>query len=255
MSIGLFAPIQKMVGAIGKQELATFRKKLDNPAEIQEILASEITQDFRNTEYGHFHGLGSRSTGEAFRTQLPITSWSGLERWIDRQIELPTEEVLFSTPVLFTEGTSGSGGAVKRIPFTSELLRTFSTMAKLWVTDIARNGPHFKAGRFFLSLSPPALIASGSLADSTLSTPSNDSEYLGGWAGTLLRPFIVQPRGLGHVTSMEDYRSLLSLALLSEPRLEAVALWNPSYFTTLLKFMEDRREHLVQDLRRGYTEM
>lgn len=154
--------------------------------------------------------------------------------WMTQRIPSACERTLFF------ETTSGTSGAKKRIPYTTSQLRGFRRMFLLWADDLLRNAPvPLESGRTFMSISPK--IGSEALGD--------DSEYLGLGMRLLLAPFLAADPRLQSAPDSESFFRAVALALLERRDLEVLSLWSPSYFLSLLSWIEMNRADLSVEVR------
>lgn len=219
------------------------------PRQAQDLLLADIMQSLPGTEYGRHHGLASRDRYEEFAHKLPIVDYERVSPWIQRQIA-SRRAVISPGGAAFYERTSGSSGASKSIPYTRALQRSFVRMFLLWAYDCLAHGPRLRSGRTFLSVSPnlPAATPRDREVQPTL---QDDTEYLPLPLRWLFGRYLVLPRGLRRVNDPHLFRRVLAASLLSEPALEVLSIWNPSYLSSLLQFIEDNRSLVAGDLRAG----
>jgi hypothetical protein len=143
--------------------------------------------------------------------------------------------------VKFYETTSGSGSSKKNIPYTKNLIRTFTKMFQLWTYDFLQYGPKLSGGSVYFSISPQFTSEEKKLED--------DSDYLTGITSFLFSRFILVPHKIKNIDDPFEFKFILSLYLLSAKELEVISIWSPSYFLSLLKFMTDNRIKLLKTLK------
>ncbi len=217
-----------------------FNKALKAPREAQEKVFKRLVDTFNSSSYGK--EIGHINSIKEFQEKVPLVGFDDISHHIDKMREKMSNH--FSpSPVLFYEPTSGSSGAKKYIPYTLELKSAFSQMFSLWVIDLIKNGPSFETGKFYFSVSPQFKDTEDVLQD--------DSDYIDGFFSWFLRPFFVTPKKIKLIKDPILFKKALALHLLAEKDLEIISIWNPSTFTILLDYIEDNREELIIDLKKG----
>ncbi|MFT6067696.1 MAG: hypothetical protein ACJAT2_001875 [Bacteriovoracaceae bacterium] len=217
-----------------------FNKSLKAPKKSQEKVFKKLIDTFNSSAYGK--EIGQINTISEFQSKVPLISFDEISSLIQAMKE-KGENHFSPSPVLFYEPTSGSSGSKKDIPYTLELKSAFSQMFSLWVLDLIKNGPSFKSGKFYFSVSPQFKESDDSLQD--------DSDYIEGFFSWFLKPFFVTPKKIKLIKDPILFKKALALHLLAEEDLEIISIWNPSTFTILLDYIEEYREELLIDLEKG----
>ena len=220
-----------------------FRRALNEPQRSQEKVLKDIVADLRRTDYGR--ELGIETTAD-FRAKVPIVDYDALAPWVERQKKFENG-ALVSGRVLFYEKTSGSTGPAKYIPYTKSLRASFTRMFLLWAHDVVANGPGIGRGKLYFSVSPSF--------DEEVQTETgvavgmeDDAEYLGGIWRYLMNPFFLDTSSLGKIREPERFKRELALTLLRSADLESVSVWNPSFLTVVLDYIEEHRDALIEQL-------
>src|ERR671913_398598 len=98
-------------------------KRFDNlsraPAQSQQRLLREILGTNADTEFGRRHGFAAIATFRDYQERVPICGYGDLEPYITAEMLGQPNQLTRHPPVLFTT-TSGTTGASKYIPMTSE---------------------------------------------------------------------------------------------------------------------------------------
>jgi len=222
-----------------------FLADLASPERAQQRLLLRLVQDLSTTDYGRHYRLPSNADYRRFTERVPIVDYDALMPWIKAQ-QVAGGPVLCPGGAVFHERTSGSSGASKDIPYTRALQASFVRMFLLWAHDTLENGPRLRSGRTFLSVSPNLAAAPTSLQD--------DTDYLSPALRFLIGHYLVLPRGLRQVTHADSFKRILAACLLCERELEVVSVWSPTYFSSLIEFIEANRGKLAKDLRAGEIE-
>lgn len=229
--------------------LAKFRSELRRPREAQQLLLRRLLRNLSLTEYGRKFKIKNGDDYHAFAAKAPLVRYDDIAEWVERQ-QREEGRVLVAERVLFYEPTSGSSGAAKFIPYTAGLKRSFNRMFLVWLADLLRHGPPLKTGKVFVSVSP-AFAQSRTTVRGVKVGLEDDTEYLHGWARLLMRRFLAAPPSVKRLQDPPDFKHALAALLVAEPRLEAVSVWNPSFFDIILDHVEQNGPALAADLRRG----
>jgi hypothetical protein len=232
----MIRPIIQIFGQVLAPTARRFHQALDYPESTQTSVQKEICDRLLSSDYGKALGISSITDWQS----VPIVDYDALTPWIlghqkRQQIPLTTE------PILFYEKTSGSSGAVKWIPYTQSLRRSFNQMFCVWAHDLITNGPKFSTGKLYACISPQL--------NATDSEPlQDDLDYLDGWLRWFLRPWLVMPNGLNRLRDTQMFKHQLALALLQAEKLEVISIWSPSFLQVHLKYIQENRELLQAEL-------
>lgn len=221
----------RTIRALCRAEYDRFQKSLAQPQTSQERLFRKIIKDLAQTDYGKQHSITGQEDYLDFAAKIPIRNYEDLEPWISKQLS-SNRPLITPHRIIHVEPTSGSSGAIKRIPYTKPLLESFSSMFSIWAHDQLCYGFKPKTGRIFMSISPP----------STKLGFANDGEYLTEPLRSLVAPFLVSlPRNV----SLSDFQHKLAVTLLLEDKLEVISIWSPSYLLILLAYIQINRNKLA----------
>ncbi len=160
-------------------------------------------------------------------------------------IAVTSIEDVCSDKIVCYEETSGSSGIKKKIPYTRELLNSFSSMFILWAYDILK-GVRFESYQFYFSISPQFTDSSNGLED--------DSEYLGPFLSFFISPFIVQLKGAKSIRNSDEFLMKLALTLVSNRKLEVISIWSPTFLLSLLDFIKENEADFMKVLALGEYE-
>jgi hypothetical protein len=197
MSLRLYIA-KSFVFFISFSKLRKFKKSLLNPELAQENVLKEI---------------------------LRLAGKDGLPEQVNQNLN-NSDGYMFSEPALFYQTTSGSSGIKKQVPYNASLLKSFENMFVIWIADVLKN-VNFKKAKLFLSISPT--IQKEGL--------SSDAEYLNPVLKWFLNPFLAVPFEQFSATSGEQFLAKVAQALKSTHELEAISIWSPTYFLSLLDKM------------------
>lgn len=209
-----------------------FYRALDQPELAQRLVQRDICDRLVASEYGKSLGICSIADWQG----IPVVNYEEMEPWILR-VGLTPE------PILFYERTSGSCGAVKRIPYTQSLRRSFNQMFCVWAQDLIQHGPQFSTGILYACISPQL-----SMLNPNEIALQDDSDYLDKWLQWLLHPFLVKPNKLYQLHDAQTFKHQLCLALLQAERLETISIWSPSFLQVHLNYIQKNRSLLQKEL-------
>lgn len=219
-----------------------FERALADPARAQARLLARIAQNLARTEYGAslaVHGA------EDFHRRVPIVDYEDLAPWISRQMH---ERAPILTPdrVRCFEKTSGSTGPAKYIPYTRALLGSFTSAFMVWAHDLLVQGPRFSTGRLYFSISPSFGVRQSTTSGAAVGL-EDDRDYLAGWLRPMLSPFFVATSALAKETDADRFQLRLAARLLSEPRLEVISIWNPSFLTVIFDRLQRDLDRVLEE--------
>ncbi len=165
-------------------------------------------------------------------SEIPIVTYKELEKWID-------VSGLTNSTIKHHVETSGSSSRSKKIPYTNALNKSFLSLFKIWVYDLLKNVLKPDIGKIFMSLSPPA---NSGLKD--------DTQYLNFLLRWVLKPYLILPP----IDHPERYQENLARTLLAERNLGVISIWNPSYLTQTIEYIEENREQFEDLIGKGPVE-
>tara|TARA_Y100000590_G_scaffold323369_1_gene366374 strand:+ start:98045 stop:99583 length:1539 start_codon:yes stop_codon:yes gene_type:complete len=218
-----------------------FEQALTRPLESQEKTLKKILTLYNSSSYGI--EKGKASDYQEFIQNAPLINYESIEEKIE-SMRVSKENYFSPGPVIFYEPTSGSSGNKKLIPYTWALKSSFSKMFSLWARDLLVNGPKFKYGKLYFSVSPQFKDDNEGLED--------DAEYLEGFFSWFLKSFFTTPKKIKRLKDPHGFKKVLALHLLAQKNLEIISVWNPSTFAVLLEFIDSNRKELLIDLEKGF---
>jgi hypothetical protein len=225
-----------------------FERALANPGEVQRVQLMELIRRNRNTAFGRKHGFNGMLNAEEFRANVPLGCWEELKPWIGR-IRNGEDRVLTADRVTRLVPTGGSSGGAKLIPWTRGLAGEFQRALGPWIADLYRSYPAASAGPAYWSVSP---LSDESPDHSAVPIGfEDDSAYVGGFLGPLLKSAFAVPSSLRFCSDAESFRYATLRCLLSSRNLALVSVWHPSFFSLLLDAAQTWRETLIADIDSG----
>jgi GH3 auxin-responsive promoter len=246
----MFRAASYILRAALRPVMIRFMNDLRSPQEAQRRLLRKLITSLSATEYGRSYKIRTDDDYDSFASKLPIVTYDELSQWIARQ-QYTEGKVLVSEPVIFYEKTSGSSGAEKFIPYTRSLKASFNRMFLIWLSDLLTNGPQFRTGKVYMSVSP-AFRRNQATARGVRIGLDDDTEYLNRWAGRALKPFLAAPPAVARIQNPDSFKLALATLLIAETKLEAISIWNPSMLEIILSYIERRLELVVSSLKKGF---
>lgn len=220
-----------------------FRDGLSNPRAVQEAILFSTLRRNCDSEYGRRFGFNNCRSVADFQRLVPIVRYDDLAGEICRVCD-GEPGVLTTEPPLIVEETSGSSGAVKRIPYTASLRREFNRALGAWIHDVYTREPQLQAGTAYWSLSP--LARRGRTAGGLTIGFENDRDYFDGPAHAALGAILTLPPGVVHIEDLEEQRRVTLGHLLADADLAFISVWNPSFLTILMDRLGAMAHSLIE---------
>lgn len=211
----------------------------------QTKLLMDMIRKNEQTDYGKRFSFSTIRDKKTYQQTVPIVTYDDLEDYIDR-ISQGEEAVLTSEAVLLFEPTGGSSGVKQWIPYTKTLKEQFQRSIEAWLYDIYENYPGLAGGKSYWMITPPK--QEEKVADSVIPIGfDDDGEYLGSLGKRLMNQLMVQPKLSSGLSTEEFYQITLS-ALLSEPDLRLISVWNPSLLLGLMDYLKQKPDEVLKRL-------
>lgn len=217
-----------------------FARGLRHVAATQERILLDIVRCNAQTSFGRAHGFASiRSVGE-YHERVPVRTYDELTDEM-RRVQAGEANVLTASPIDHFEPTSGSSGASKLIPYTSELRREFTRAIAPWACALAASEPRTFTGPSYWSLSP-ITTQSRRTPGGTRIGFDTDEEYLGHIRGALVRATQAVPPEVRLITDVDAFREETLRHLVACRSLSFVSVWHPSFLLLLAASIGDTTE-------------
>ncbi|HVD13839.1 MAG TPA: GH3 auxin-responsive promoter family protein [Actinomycetota bacterium] len=215
-----------------------------DPAKAQQRLLREIVGTNADTEFGRRHGFAGVTSFREFQERVPISTYEDLEPYINAAMLGRPNQLTKQPPVLFTT-TSGTTGASKYIPMTSESRRAKSRLTWLWLCGLYRDHPGIAGGRMLSVVSPE------------VESHAPDGTPCGAESGHAYRTMpgpvksmYTAPYGVFTIEDYEaKYYTLLRLAAGQD--ISCIATVNPSTIVLLADRLGRHTEAIIRDVRDG----
>lgn len=230
-------------------EARRFHRALGAGAAAQEAVLRDILRKNAATAFGRRHGFAAMRSIEDYQRAVPLADYEDFEPYI-RRIADGEAAVLTAEPVLLLEPTSGSAAASKLIPYTRGLKAQFQRGIAAWMADLFRNMPDLLSGQSYWSVTPAAREAEHTAGGIPVGF-EDDSEYLGGFKGWLVRATQAVPAEVKQVRDMDGFWYATVLFLLRSRNLALISVWNPTFLSLLCGHLQRWWPQLAEDLARG----
>jgi len=228
------------------REASRFRAATGRVRDAQLQVLREILRANEGTVFGRRYGLRTVTTAREYQTRVPIRSYDEYEPDI-RRIAAGERGVLTRERVRLFEPTSGSAAPTKLIPYTRLLQDQFRRAIKTWIADLFTSDPDLMRGQAYWSVSP---VTSGATR-----TPGgipigfdDDSAYVGGWRGALVRAVMAAPASLRHLADIQEFQYETLLALVRSDSLRLISIWNPTFLSIIVDGLLPCADRLLRDL-------
>jgi hypothetical protein len=226
-----------------------FQHSLNKPRERQWILLRSMLANNAESEYGRRYQFNRIDSISKFQQIVPPVTYEDLRGDIEA-IKRGKQGVLTTEPVLMFEKTTGSTAAAKYIPYTASLRRQFQAAIAPWMLDLYRNHPSMALGGAYWSISPAASMRE--VTEGGLSVGfDNDSDYFGRFSRYWLKRLFLLPPEIAQLSTIDAIRYATLRFLLPNSNLRFVSVWNPSFFTLLIEYMDQHAKRLIADIRNG----
>lgn len=230
-------------------EARRFHRALVCCEAAQHDVLREILLKNAASEFGRRYGFAAiRSSGE-YQAAVPLAEYGDFETYISR-IAAGEQGVLTAETVLLLEPTSGSSAASKLIPYTKGLKRQFQLGLAPWIADLYRSFPAMITGQSYWSITPAARKPEQTSGGIPVGF-EDDSDYLGGFKGWLVRSVQAVPLEVKLIGDMEGFWYVTLLFLLRSRRLALVSVWNPTFLTILCDYLHRWWPKLADDIAVG----
>jgi len=227
---------------------AAFRGDLERSERVQWDLLMDYLKRNANTVYGRAFGFHSISSVRSYQERVPPVSYDDIQGFVQR-IAAGEPNILTCEPVTHLEPTSGSTAAVKLVPCTPRMRQEFLRGISPWIFDLFRHRRQLLLGPGYWSVSPPLQMARRTTGGIPIGY-EDDSAYLGGWGGWVASALAVPP-AVSRIRDVDTFRYVTLLFLLGASHLRLLSIWNPTFWSVLLKPLPSLWERLLDDLALG----
>lgn len=223
-----------------------FRAQLREAPAVQERQLRGILARHAGCEYGRQHGFAAIAGYDDYRRRVPVVDAEGLRPWIDR-MAAGEDGVLLADRVVAYEETGGSTAGPKLVPYGEEALAAFRRGLLPWLDDVYAAHPGMESGTAYWSISPACRAPRLTPGDIPIGLES-DAAYLGAELAPHLAESLAVPPEIGAVADIESWRRLTCTHLLADAHLTLISIWNPTFLTQLLAYMQENAGALTEGL-------
>ncbi len=235
---------QKLIKSFTAKDYKRFVKNAGNMGGIQEYLLFSLLKRNANTQFGRRHYFAKIRSMEEFRDKVPVQQYEDLQPYIE-EITAGSKGVLTSTPVSKLVPTSGTTGFNKLIPYTTDTIAEFNKALNVWMHDLYLQYPKLTKGRAFWILSPP-----GKMPEVESAVPigfADDDSYFGKAGSWLINKTMVLPAHINQNKNARDHMQAMCKYMLAASDLNLISVWNPSYLVSLLRYISENRESMLNN--------
>lgn len=238
-------PLDELHAKSAQELLPLFMRACSAPEEVQRHVLLDIVGRSRDTVFGRAHGFAQIESIEAYRRHVSVNAWEVFESYAQR-VEAGEKDVLFAGVPKHFVLTSGTTGAMKRLPESREGDYAKSVTSRVRIAALMRLLPDGAEG-YFLPLS------NQHRSDQTASGIPID--YASGLSLAGLPPQIQKriayPAAVLKAASAPSLQYLIMRHALALPNVLLLAGNNPARMTSLFEWTDEHRDELIADIERG----
>lgn len=212
-----------------------------DPLRAQREKLFSILRKNANTAYGKKYKFNSIQSIQDFQSNVPITTYSQLEPYIERMKQGEQAVLTAEKPVFFAT-TSGTTGIQKTIPFTRSFVREYSRGTNIWANHLFKDYPKLLTGKI-LHLVGPALDG----YTQTGLPVGSSSGYFAEIAPFYEKRLMAVPNWVYNVSDLESKYYLIARLSLPE-NITGIVTPNPGAILVLLDEINKHKEKLVQEI-------
>lgn len=187
----------------------------------------------QSTQYGQRYAFQKIKTAGDYQRQVPLIGYEDIRREIEA-VHRGVANVLFKGRATALEWTGGSTSGRKLIPYSSD---SFSDVQRAVLPWLGRWIMKLKIQRGTIYWGLSQVMRRGKVGVS-------ETDYLGETAALCLRQLsAVSPKGC--YRSMKEWKWDTISQLIHRADLVLVSVWSPTFFMTLLDFLDERLNDLV----------
>ncbi len=215
---------------------------LNNPYFFQKTLSKKIFKDLNNTEYANSFTNSKILTYEDYSKNIPICDYENIRTFINKQETQPNKKIISKQKILFFETTSGSSGWKKRIPYTKGLKKIFYKMFLMWLSDLLCKNLRFRTFKTYMSISPQFIDKNiQAILNTNQKDIQDDLDYIEGFFKPLIKKYILFIPNINKLKTSEEFYKKLAHLFLSNPELEIISVWSPSFLLVLFNYIENNQ--------------
>ena len=240
-----FASIDDLRGLSAPDLARFFAESCSDPEAIQRAVLLDVVRRNAHTEFGKTHGFASIRSPDDFRRLVPVAEWNQFEPF-SRRMESGEKDVLFAGAPRHFIATSGTTGALKRLPESDEGAAAKSLVGKTRIAMLAKMAPAILDGQF---------IPLANAADMGKTAAGIPVGYASGLALADTPPEILDrmafPPAAMKASRGEILDYLIMRFALARPNVRALVGNNPGRMTGLFEEADRNRDALIDDVANG----
>jgi hypothetical protein len=229
------------------RETKKFEKALGNPSEMQKNKLLGIIRKNESTIFGKNYNFEEINSTDSFIEKIPISTYEDYLDYIEK-IKDGENNVLTTEQVILLEPTSGSISASKYIPYTTSLFEDFQAGIFPWLYDVMSTYPKMMEGSLYWSITPATHKNKKTTGGIKIGF-GDDASYFKDGQGYLLSKLSSVPFSVVGLSDMKEFKKQTLVSLLSDRDLTFVSIWNPTFFSNLLKEFEDSPEDILSSIK------
>ena len=236
--------------------LVRARRRFDRAAQRCEAAQHErlrlLVRHNAATAYGRAHRFNAVSSVREWQDRVPLVGYEEIAPWVGRVAD-GEAGVLTAAPVRIFERTTGSTSGPKRVPYTDGLLAEFGAATGPWLHDLYTRVPALRGTTSYWSISPVTRVRERTAGGIPVGF-DDDTEYFGGFARRVLRRTLAVPPEVARLADVEAWSAETLRSLAAAGDLGLVSVWHPSFFTLLVRRIEERLDDVLATLPRARAE-
>ena len=228
-----------------KKEFVDYMKIKDVGSLQRERLIT-ILRNNTSCEYGEKYDFANIDSIASFQSKVPLTDYEDYKPYIEK-IKQGKKNILTVEDVLLLELSSGSTSPSKLIPYTRALKEEFQKGIRPWLYNLYASYKGIKWGQSYWSVTPATINKQYTEGGLPIGF-EDDKEYFGAVEKKLLDVIFAVPSEVARSDNMEAFYYKTALGLLKSRDLTLISIWNPSYLTLLLEYMENNVLQLTTEI-------
>lgn len=236
----------------GKEKIARFDAASLRAVEENKALMMRILHDCKDTEYGKKYHFADIRNVDDYRKNVPMTTYSDYEEYIDRMTVHGEKNLLSAYPVVYYASTSGTSGSPKKIPVSDhslELFRELETAFKIGIGDeYCRNALHrpCNIGKALVLLSFSKTMLPDGTPFGSISAAALDEKSL-----ELMKYFITTPKEAVISKENVNLNYINARYGIAEPNVTILTTAYIPAMVDLMNYIKKEWKMLVDDIRNG----
>jgi hypothetical protein len=226
-----------------------FEKSTSAVENVQASYLFNILNKNVKSVYGRKYRFNMVNSIREYQKQVPITDYQDYLYYIE-DIRKGKTGVLTDERVKLLVPTSGTSSATKLIPYTESLKREFQNGIGPWIYNLFKVYPGLLWGKAYWGITPNTINVNNTNNIISIGFEEDD-KYFGHSERFLFSKTMTVPGDVSRINSIDSFRYITLLYLLSEPKLRLISIWNPTYLELLLQKFDSWADSLIKDVQKG----